>query len=444
MPIGFGRAAIARLRQVLQKSTTLVMNSGALATGTVATAALGFVYWWLAARLFPPDVMGVASGLLAVMSLVSVLGEGGLATLLTGELVRHPGKEPGLITAAAFVGQVLTIGLALLFVAGQALLTGAHGSIDHWFAGLTFVIGCGLGNLSILGDQAFVGILRSSRRMIRLVLFAVFKLLLLAAAAGLGFTTPTALLWTWVAGSLISWIGVDLLTRGSARGLVGRPDFKLLHMHRRRVFDHYALDAALLTPALVMPYLVLVLLSPTTNAAFVAVWMLVSVASLIPAALAMVLFPVVRASPKQSGHDILVSLTVSLLFSLVCAVFIFTYSRQILAIFNPTYPEIAGSSLRLLGFSLLGSTLKFHACTLARLTDRMLKAAPWFAVGGLLELSLAILGAKLGGLQGLVVGWTLAVSIEGICAALWLTSATKLVTGSDPVLQGPTSSPFQT
>ncbi|TIX45980.1 MAG: hypothetical protein E5V26_03040, partial [Mesorhizobium sp.] len=68
-------------------------------------------------------------------------------------------------------------------------------------------------------------------------------------------------------------------------------------------------------------------------------------------------------------------MTASLLFSLVCAVIVFTYSQQILAVFNPAYPEIAGSSLRFLGFSLLGSTLKFHACTLARLGDRMRKAS---------------------------------------------------------------------
>ncbi|MCC8980017.1 hypothetical protein [Bradyrhizobium acaciae] len=444
MPIDVARRAISRLREALQKSAALVLNSGALATGTVATAGLGFAYWWLAARLLPPDVMGIASGLLAMMSLVTLLGEGGLGTLLTGELVRHPGREPGLVTAAATVGTAMTAGLALLFLVGQTLVMGSTGSIDGWSIGLAFVIGCGLSNLTIMGDQAFVGILRSSSKTIRLILFAIFKLMLLAAVAALGFTSATALLWTWVAGLLASWIGVNLLTRGGARRLVGAPDFKLLHMHRRRVVDHYALDVSLLTPALIMPYLVLVLLSPTTNAAFVAVWMLVSVASLIPAAMAMVLFPVVRASPNQSRHDILLSLTVSLLFSLACAVFIFTYSQQILAVFNPTYPEIAGSSLRLLGFSLLGSTLKFHACTLARLTDRMLKAAPWFALGGLLELGSAILGAKLGGLQGLVLGWTLAVSIEGACAALWLTSATKLVAGTDPVLQGTTSSPFQT
>jgi hypothetical protein len=193
-----------------------------------------------------------------------------------------------------------------------------------------------------------------------------------------------------------------------------------------------------------MPYLVLVLLSPTTNAAFVSLWMLVSMASLIPAAMATVLFPVVRASPKQSGHDILVSLMASLLFSVVCAVFVFTYSQEILAIFNPAYPEIGGSNLRFLGFSLLGSTLKFHACTLARLGDAMRKASRWFALGGLLELCFAGAGAKLDGLQGLVLGWTLAVSIEGACAGLVWAFATKWGFADGSVHEGRAPSPLQT
>ena len=157
---------------------------------------------------------------------------------------------------------------------------------------------------------------------------------------------------------------MDLLTRGGARDLVGPPDFQLLQTLRKKVFDHYALDVALQAPGISMPYLVLVLLSPAINAAFVCLWMLVTIASLIPAAMATALFPVVRASPKQSRHDILLSVMASLLFSLVCAVFVFTYSQTILAVFNPAYPEIAGSSLRFLGFSLLGLTLKFHGAPL--------------------------------------------------------------------------------
>ena len=112
MPVDLGWRAIVRVRRALQKSATLVMNSGALAIGTMAMSGLGFVYWWLAARLFPPEVIGNASALLSVMGLVGLLGEAGLGTLLIGEIVRHPGKERGLVAAAASVAVVLAVGLA--------------------------------------------------------------------------------------------------------------------------------------------------------------------------------------------------------------------------------------------------------------------------------------------------------------------------------------------
>lgn len=414
-----------RLRGVFQKSTTLFVNSGALAIGTVGTAGLGFIYWWVAARLFPPEAIGVAAALISVMGVIALVGDSGLGTLLTGELVRYPGREPGLVAAAISVGTVLAFSAALLFVLAEVLITRGKGPIDGWFNGVVFVVGCCLTTFSVLGDQAFVGTLRSSGKMIRQMLFSVLKLALIAVAAVVGYLSTTAILLSWVAGLLVSWIAFDLLTRGGARRLVAAPDFQFLRSLRRKVLDHYALDFTVQAPGVIMPYVVLVLLSPTINAAFVSLWMLVFVLALLPANMAMVLFPVVRARPNQSGHDVLVSLTVSLLFSLVCAALVFTYSQEILAVFNPAYPKIAGSDLRFLGFSLLGSTLKCHACALARLDNRMLKASRWFALGGLLELCFAVVGAKLGGLQGLVLGWTLAVSIEGACAAVVLASAVK-------------------
>ncbi|MGH6715230.1 MAG: lipopolysaccharide biosynthesis protein [Bradyrhizobium sp.] len=416
--------AAVRVSAALRKSATLLLNSGALAVGTVVTAALGFVYWWLAARQFPPEAIGRAYALLSLMSLVGLLGEAGLGTLLMGETARHPGSGPGLVGAAASVAVALAIGLASLYVFMAHLIVPMR-LISDWVEGAAFIVGCGLTTFNALVLQAFISNLRGGDRMMQQVLFSVLKLVLIAAIAAAGCSSDEAVLLTWVAGLLVSWIGFDLLTRGRARQLIGSPDFRLLRALRHRVFDHYALDVTMLAPGVIMPYLVLVLLSPTTNAAFASVWMLVSMAALVPAVAATALFPVVRANPTQSGHDILVSLTVSLLFSLICAAFILVCSREILAVFNPIYPKIAGSSLRFLGLSLLGSTLKFHGAALARLGDRMRQAARWFALGGSLELCLAVAGAKFAGLEGLVLGWTLGVSVEGACVALVLGFATK-------------------
>lgn len=437
--LALARTAIMRVPRTLQKSAVLITNSGALAIGTAVTAGLGFVYWWLAARMFPPEAIGNAFALLSVIGLVALLGEAGVGTLVMGEIVRHPGQEAGLAGAAACLTVTLALGLGLLFVLAEPQLSSAR-PIDGWFEAGLFVLGCSLTSCSFVLEQALVGNLRGIARMVRQMLFSTLKLLLIAAAASAGFASNAAILLTWVAGLLASWIGLDLLTRGGARRLVGAPDFRLLNTLRGKALGHYALDVSVQAPLIIMPYLVLVLLSPIINAAFASLWMLVSMAALIPATMATVLFPVVRANSKQFRHDMLVSLTVSLLFSLVCAAVVFAYSRQLLALFNPAYPEIAGSSLRFLGLSLLGSTFKFHACALARLGDKMRKASYWFALGGLLEFGFVVAGAKLNGLQGLVVGWTLAVSIEGVCAALVLAFATTLRSGVAPLPEGLASS----
>ncbi|RXT54046.1 lipopolysaccharide biosynthesis protein [Bradyrhizobium betae] len=438
--LALARTAIMRASRILRKSAVLITNSGALAIGTVATAGLGFVYWWLAARMFPPEVIGNAFALLSVIGLVALLGEAGVGTLLIGEIVRHPGQEAGLAGAAACIAATLAVGLALVFVFAEAQLSSAS-PIDSWFEAGLFVLGCSLTAFSFVLEQALVGSLRGSARMVRQILFSTLKLMLIVAAATAGFVSDAAILFTWVAGLLASWIGLDLLTGGGARRLVGAPDFSLLYTLRDKVLGHYALDVSVQAPTIIMPYLVLVLLSPTINAAFASLWMLVSMAALIPAALATVLFPAVRANSKQFGHDMLVSLSASLLFSLVCAALVLAFSRQLLALFNPAYPEIAGSSLRLLGFSLLGLTFKFHACALARLGDKMRKASYWFALGGLLEFGFAIAGAKLNGLEGLVVGWTFAVSVEGACSALVLAFVRTLVSDAGPAGGG--LAPFQ-
>ncbi len=424
MPLGFAAAATLRASAALRESATLLVNSGALVIGTVTTAALGFVYWWLAARLFPPEAIGQASALLSVMGLVGLMGEAGLGTLLIGEIGRHRDQAAGLAGSAACVGGALALGLALAFILAAPRISFAR-LFEGWPDSVAFVFGCCLTALNAIALQALVGHLNGIRRMLQQILFSALKLALIAGVAAARYESSCAILLTWVIGLLASWIGFDLATRGGARLVIGSPDFGLLHALRCKVLDHYALDIGMQAPGLIMPYLVLVVLSPTTNAAFAALWMLINMASVLPAVAATTLFPVVRANPTQSRHDIIVSLTASLLFSLICAVFVLAYSRQILGLFNPLYPDIAGSNLRFLGFSLLGSTFKYHVCALARLGDWMRKASLCSALGGALEVCLAVAGAKLDGLSGLVMGWTLAVSIEGACAAFVLVAATK-------------------
>ncbi|MDB5651869.1 MAG: polysaccharide biosynthesis protein [Hyphomicrobiales bacterium] len=379
--------------------------------GTIASAGLGFVFWWLAARLFPPETIGRASALFAVMGLIAMISEAGLGTVLVGEIVRHHDKKRGLVAAACVVGPIFAAVLSAIFMFTAEQWEGSAHLIDGVFVGSMFVAGCALTSLSLLFDQALVGMLRTTSRMIRQALFSLLKLGLLLIA--IKSASETAIMMSWVLGMLASFLGLEIVRRREVTQFIHKPDFGLLHSLRGKVLDHFQLDFALQAPGVAMPYLVLLLLSPVINAAFSALWMVVTMISIIPAALAMVLFPAVRSDPEQTGHHIRLSLALSMVISFCCGLFIFFSSQQILGIFNPAYPDIAGLDLRHLGFGLIGLSFKMHAGTLARLTDTMARASKWFALSGLLEIGCAIAGAKLGGLHGLVIGWTAAVSMAG-------------------------------
>jgi len=78
------------LIQWLKTNSVMLINAGSLVGTTVVTSFLGFVYWWIAARHFPPDVVGIASASISAMALLGgfcILGLGtwmGLKTLHTG------------------------------------------------------------------------------------------------------------------------------------------------------------------------------------------------------------------------------------------------------------------------------------------------------------------------------------------------------------------------
>src|SRR5262249_55861980 len=115
-----------RLKRAVKRNGDLLGNSGALMSTSVVTSALGFGYWWIAARSFSPATVGRASAAISAMTLISTLGMLGLGTLLVAELARTREGQGRLITActsvaataatlgaAAYAGVALTVAPAL-------------------------------------------------------------------------------------------------------------------------------------------------------------------------------------------------------------------------------------------------------------------------------------------------------------------------------------------
>lgn len=419
----FAAAIKDRVGAAFTKHSVLIKNSVAISVTSVGAAVLGFAFWWLAARSFPPEVIGTVSAFISLMAFISIIGEGGIGTLLTGEIVCWPGREYGLISAAALVVLFLSLAAGGIGVTATELVSPLK---SNWIDNLLLLIGCGLTGLCGAVDLAFVGMLQSTFRMLRQFSFSILKLILIPIAALL-FPDITGLLFIWIFALLISLFLPEMALWRSGRSLIHRPDFKLLWTLKRKTVDYYVLDLGTRAPATIRPYLVAILLSSASNAPFTVISIILSVALVIPGSMATVLLPDIKSEPHLYRDKMLLSLGASLLYAILFAAFIFLYSKEILWIFNPVYAEIGQDHLRLLGLGMVGAVIKIHIGAAARLTNSMRRAAVWFCIAGLFELTCVVVGAWVGGLEGVAIGWAASMTIQGAVMLLLVNPVRRFV-----------------
>jgi O-antigen/teichoic acid export membrane protein len=122
----------------------LIDNTVSLVGSAAVTSGLGFAFWWVAARLFDADAVGLASAAVSAMLLLSTLGVFGLDALMLSEIPRAratAGRLTSTAVIAAFVSSAL---LGLAFAAARR--TFSENLRAHFaLAGATAVFALGVG-----------------------------------------------------------------------------------------------------------------------------------------------------------------------------------------------------------------------------------------------------------------------------------------------------------
>src|SRR6266852_6184561 len=339
----------------VKANRVLLLNAASLVSTTAVTSVLGFAYWWVAARLFPPDAVGLASAAISAMTLLGTVCTLGLGTLLIGELPRQPGKAVSLI------------GAALL------LVLGVGGGVGGFFALL------------------LVGLLLWQKSW-----FALYA--------------------TWSVGSLFSLLALADYVLRKVR--IWRrehwPQWNLLRKLGPSALQHYALNMILQIPDKALPILVTAVLSVTANAGFYVASMLASFVYVGSSALTTVLYATTSADPSALVQRSRLTLGIGLLVCSVASIILFLGARPLLLLFGHAYAEQATWSLRLLGLSAFPLIIKNHYIALCRIEQRIAPTLLPLTICCALELIASATGAHVGGLVGLSLGWLLALLVEAV------------------------------
>jgi O-antigen/teichoic acid export membrane protein len=403
------------LRGMWQRHQDLLRNAVSLAATTGLSSLFGFVYWVIAAKEFSQQAVGYGSAAVSAMLLLGTIGEFGLGTMLIGELPKR--REAGGLTVASIIASgigSLILGLGFPYVASAFGVNFPQIVATPFRVGL-FAVGVALIGMTVVFDDATIGLMRGGVQLSRNLVMSVVKLALLpVAAVTLHDTFGVGLIWAWVAGTLLSLIpAVIMLKRGGSK-IFHRPDWVLLRRLGKLAMAHNWLNLAIITPSKLMPVLVTVVVSASANASFYVAWMLANFLFMVPASLSVMLFAIASAAPEVVAEKLRFVLRLSFMIGLPAMAALALGGPELLKLFGPSYAHQATIPLLLLILTYIPGVPKVQYIAVCRATGHVGRAAIVLSAAALCEAGATVAGGKIHGVTGVAFAYLIVTAVEGL------------------------------
>lgn len=339
-------SALARLSK--HARDPLYANGIALVANAGLSAALGFVFWMVAARRFNADALGIGAAIVSAATLAALVGKAGF----DAAVIRFgPSKEPRALRLLLLRASLATVGLttlvALCVLALATLGVPALAALRSPAYAAGFVLLAVGTSFAWILDALFIAEQRADGVLLRNLAFNFVKIgvpLLIAFEWG-GRAVPLA----WGVGLVASLaVALTLLPRVLARHVpTGQPPQRGAFGYAMR---NYTLNLSEFLPGLVLPLLVLQGLGAEENARFFLAWTIATVAFLASKAIAQSAFAALVRGGKARAA-LAKGLTLSALLLGPVALAMYAGAPLLLGLFGEHYVASAGL-LRILALSI--------------------------------------------------------------------------------------------
>jgi len=414
----FQSRIVVRLRGIF--GDALYRGSLILIANAVATSALGFVFWSLAAHRYPASAVGVFSSVTSGAGLLAAIAALGLPNVIMRHIASAENARELIIVAVTAIATVGTsTGLVVVLVVGPHLPS----SLDLQQRGgmailVTFlVISAAVSTILDVGLVAtrsshgvliknLAGSIARVAAMLLLVSFASSGLLI-AYCLGLGLTVV-------IGGALL-----DRQIRGKRVKFGAR---QVLRSHLSITSGNYLATIMGILPVSIVPLQVFVVLGAAETGRFAVAFLICGFLNVIPATVAQVLFA--EASRKGASLQGQLRKAIRGVYALLlpAIVIVIVAAPLVLGLFGAAYAMAATDCLRVLALSALftGGTYLVDSLLIAR--DRI--AAYVFMNGANAALVLGFVGILARhGLTAVAVGWALAQGLSLLLGMVVLATA---------------------
>jgi O-antigen/teichoic acid export membrane protein len=408
-----------RFVTMVRGNLDLFLNAGSLMATTAITSLFGVAYWWLAAQTASQAAVGQASAAVSAMTLIGTIGMFGMGTMLISDLGRLRGpKWPLISTCLLVAGSAATVGGLLYVALAHLAIPGLQNALGSTAATVLLVFGIALNAMTLVLDEALVGLLQGPLQLMRNAWFSVVKLALLGIVALLPLTlTGGQLLLTWIAGMVasVAVLGRALRRRDMVDSV--RPHVSLLRGRGAATFDHNLLNLATYLPRAALPLVVTAVLSTEANAAFYMAFMVLSFLAMVPGNVALTLFAVASGDKDALRAKVRVGLGICFAIGFPASLVVIFAARPIMRVFGPGYAEIAGTALMILALTYVPFVFHHFFLAISRVQGRVRGAGIFSVFAGVAELVAAWYGGSRGSLTELVAWVALVMAVETVLVA---------------------------
>lgn len=349
-----------------RRQAALGIDIMAVMTSSIATGALGFVFWALAARGYSAAEVGRASAIISSATLVAILANLSLGSLyerflpVSGAHGRRYVRWGMLVV----IGAALTFGAVFLAVGPrEQLFTGSAEAV--LFPGFVAVLA-----IYAIQDQVLIGLGRARSIAVKNVTQSVCKLV--AVAALIPLATGSAIVWAWVcpAAVISAWFAVGVIRPETLRR-TGPPALPQRRELLQFFASSYAISAVGIVVPLLVPLIIVGMLGTETNAYFSMCWLVVNTVGVLIGATAA---PFI-ATASTPGTDLRSATTRFALMSagaaVAGAVVLLVGAPLVLGIMGPDYAAEGTDLIRLMALTLPSVALLTIYTALARLQRRL-------------------------------------------------------------------------
>lgn len=400
------------------RDTPLYRNAYYLIADVTVVSVLGFAFWTLAARIYSPAQVGLASATIAVIGLLARLSrlgfDFGLVRFLT-----DAGERGGVLINSCFtIAGLASLAAASVFLAGLSLWSPALLYLRHPAFAIFFVLLTMAYAVFLLTEQAFI-----ARRLARYALFknTVAGIVKIAAVILLPYVlNGSGILAGW---GLAVFIGLAAaLFRFLPRiqpGYTPLPsvDRKIIKDMLRYSLVNYIAELLWLAPLMLFPLIVINTLGAEMNAYFYMPWTIAQMLFAIPMATASSLFAEGSYDEHLLQPNIYKSLNIILLILVPVVALLFPLSDRLLLVFGNSYSEAGAILLRILAVSAFPAGINYIGMSVMRVKKN---------IGGVILLSASVACLSLGsgyvlmtgqGLPGIGIAWLATQTLAAVVVA---------------------------